>query len=75
MSTGSKPRKFAARAIAGTVLAVTGSAALAIPAQAGGLSGVPSWQDGSVGATFGCSLARTFVNDKACGGMLGFPMK
>lgn len=69
MSTGSKPRKFAARAIAGTVLALTGSAAVALPAHAGYRT--PSWTDGSVGANIGCSIARATVNPNVCDGMFG----
>ncbi|MEF3120289.1 hypothetical protein [Kocuria flava] len=66
-------RRTTTAALAACAL-VTGSLALAAPAQAAGLSGHPKWQDGSVGATFGCSLARQFIDPNLCAGVLGFPV-
>lgn len=60
-------------ALAAVALTAGGLTAGAEPAEAG-LSSVPRWQDGSVGATIGCSLARTYISDGLCGGFLGFPM-
>lgn len=74
MSTKSQPRKIFARVIAGTVLAVTGSAALAMPAQAIGLNDHGNWKDGGVGANIGCTIARATVNPNVCAGMFGLPL-